>query len=311
MVKRGDGMNQIRSRCGRPSRLLPTLPWVTALLAILVASAPVLAEEDVRAPDPGDADAVSDEQSSTAAHGRQALVDTRVRLDRDSHNVVRAGPGDGYAIVGIYPGNSTFSVIAKKGDWYNIQLSDTETGWVHSSLCEEYDDLSNLEFRPNPRLYSRIGSFVFTVYGGGYAFDRKSNSFALGGRLGYYLLDFLNVEGGVAWTRVHRPAEIVEELFDLTLEAETFHMLFYHMNLNLEVLPGRQMVPFVTGGVGSTIMLGRTEPSINYGVGTKLFVSKRTLMRWEVRNYRFDSGTDDARRTSNNIEFSFGTSILF
>ena len=304
-------MNKIRSTGGRPGRALSPLRWVTALSAVLVLSAPAVAGEDTNAPDPSDEGVVSEGQASTEPSGRPVLVDRRVRLDRDSHNVVRAGPGDGYAIVGIYPGNSTFSVIAKRNDWYNIQLSDTETGWVHASLCKEFDDLSNLEFRPNPRVYSRIGSFVLTVYGGGYAFDRMSNSFAVGGRIGYYLLDFLDVEGGVAWPRVHRPAEIVEELFGLTLEAETFHMVFYHMNLNLEILPGRQMVPFLTGGVGSTIMQGKTEPSINYGVGTKLFVSKRTLMRWEVRNYRFESGNDDARRTNNNIEFSFGTSLLF
>ena len=73
-------MNQIRSRCGRPSRLLPTLPWVTALLAILVASAPVLAEEDVRAPDPGDADAIL--ISGTGMPTLRALAPAEERFER-------------------------------------------------------------------------------------------------------------------------------------------------------------------------------------------------------------------------------------
>ena len=34
-------------------------------------------------------------------------------------------------------------------------------------------------------------------------------------------------------------------------------------------------------------------------------------MRWEVRNYRFESGSDEARRTNNNLEFSIGASMLF
>ena len=59
---------------------------------------------------------------------------------------------------------------------------DTETGWVHASLCKELDDLSGLEFRPNLRLYSRTGSYVLSGYSGAYAFDRKSNSVVLGGR---------------------------------------------------------------------------------------------------------------------------------
>ena len=106
--------------------------------------------------------------------------------------------------------------------------------------------MSDLEFRPNPRMFSRIGTFTVTGYTGGYSFDRKSNSLMLGGRLGYYVFDAVEVEGGVSWTRVNRPAEIVESLFDLRLEAEKFHMLFYELNVNAKLLPGRQL----DGGLG-------------------------------------------------------------
>ena len=123
------------------------------------------------------------------------------------------------------------------------------------------EDLGDLEFRPNPRLYTRTGSYVLSGYAGGYAFDRKSNSLVLGGRLGYYVFDRITAEAGIAWTHINRPAEIVESLFGLTLEAEKFHMLFYSLNLTWEILPGRQMVPFVTAGAGSAIMQGETEPA--------------------------------------------------
>ena len=115
----------------------------------------------------------------------------------------------------------------------------------------------------------------------------------------------------MAWTHVRRPPEIVESLFGLSLEAEDFHMLFYHLNLTWELLPGRQMVPYLSAGVGSSIMRGESEPSINFGAGTTLFISKRAAMRWEVRDYRFDSGSDNARVTNNNIEFTLGTMFLF
>jgi outer membrane beta-barrel protein len=71
------------------------------------------------------------------------------------------------------------------------------------------------------------------------------------------------------------------------------------------------MVPFLTAGVGSSIMQGDTEPTWNFGAGTSLFLSKRMAMRWEVRDYRFSSGPDDARRSNDNIEFSLGTEFLF
>lgn len=238
------------------------------------------------------------------------LKEKKVRLLQEE-NVVRSGPGNTFAIVGTYEEGREFIVIAKRTDWYNIELSETHTGWIHASLCEEFDDMSDLEFRPNPRLFSRVGSFSLSAYAGGYAFDRKSNSAVLGGRLGYYLFEYLEVEGGVSWTRVNRPAEIVESLFNLALEAEQFDMLFYNMNINLRVLPGRQMVPYATFGVGSTIMEGESEPSLNYGVGVQMFMSQRWAMRWEVRAYTFESGSEDARRENNNLEFSIGTSMLF
>jgi outer membrane beta-barrel protein len=251
------------------------------------------------------------ETAKAAPYGRPATVQKKVRLEGSSRNVVRSGPGDGFAIVGIFDKGTEFPVIAKSGNWFNVRVSETETGWIHASLCKELDDMSNLEFRPNPRLFSRTGSFVLTGYAAAYSFDRKSNSLALGGRLGYYIFDMLQAEGGVTWTRVQRPAEIVESLFGLTLEAEDFHMLYYNLNVTVEVLPGRQMVPYLTAGVGSSIMQGKTEASFNYGAGTMLYVARKAAIRWEVRSYRFESGPEDARVTNDNIEFSMGTSFLF
>ncbi len=251
------------------------------------------------------------ERSADSLTSPRLVGSKKVRLTGKSQNVMRSGPGSAFSIVGIYPKDRTFTVIARSGEWYNVRLSDTETGWIHASLCEEMDDLSGLQFRPNPKLYTRTGTYVLSGYGGGYAFDRKSNSLVLGGRMGYYVFDRLQAEAGVSWTHVHRPQEIVESLFNLSLEAEDFHMLFYHLNVIWELLPGRQMVPYASGGVGSSIMLGKSEPSFNFGAGTTLFLSKRTAMRWEVRDYRFNSGSEGARISNNNIEFTIGTEYLF
>ncbi len=290
--------------------------WAEAATADSTA-APALvppAAESAATADP--AGSAAPDPARTAAHPASVqnpgLHSTRkVRLTGGAHNVVRSGPGGAYSIAGVYNDKAVFPVIAKSGDWYNIRLSDTETGWVHSSLCREFDDLSDLEFRPNPKLYSRTGSFILSGHAGGYAFDRKSNSLVLGGGIGYYVFDRLQVEGGLGWTHVHRPAEIVESLFGLSLEAEDFHMLFYHLNATWELMPGRQMVPYVSAGVGSAIMRGESEPSFNFGGGTTLYLSKRSAMRWEVRDYRFSTGSADARRPNNNIEFTLGSLLLF
>ncbi len=255
--------------------------------------------------------AFADVDPAEEPQGAHVLKEKKVRLNAGKDNIVRKGPGREYGIVDLREGGETFVVIAKSGEWYNVRLSENETGWIHASLCEEFDDMSDLEFRPNPRLFSRVGSFALYGYGGAYAFDRKSNSMVLGGGLGYQLFEFVSVEGGLAWTHVTRPAEIVEDLFGLTLVEEDFHMLYYALNVNLKLLPGRQMVPYLTGGVGTTIMRGETESGFNFGAGTTLHLSRHTAMRWEFRDYRFDSGSGAARRRNNNVEFSLGTMLLF
>jgi outer membrane beta-barrel protein len=295
--------------------------WRASTLAALGLSAFALAARADTAPSPGDSSAVApavaapapaESAAAASSDANPTLHSTRkVRLKGTSHNVVRSGPGNGFSIVGVYDAGVSFPVIAKRDDWYGVRLSNSETGWIHASLCQEFDDLSDLEFKPNPKRFTRTGSYILSGYGGAYAFDRKSNSLVLGGRLGYYVFDRVQVEGGVAWTHIRRPQEIVESLFDLSLEAEDFDMLFYHLIATYELLPGRQMVPFVSGGLGSSIMLGESEPSFNIGAGTTLFLSKRTAMRWEFRHYRFRSGSSNARITNNNIEFTLGTEVLF
>lgn len=295
--------------------------WQGLVIALLGAAPAARAqgtEPDSSAVTPLPVGAESDSAANSAEPVRpghslneRLMITTRMVRLREKSNVIRTGPGSDYAIASVQPRDRHFEVLAKRDGWNNVKLSESESGWVHESLCEEYDDLSGLKWRPNPKLYTRTGSYVLNGYAGAYAFDKKSNSFVAGGRLGYYVFDRVQAEVGVAWTHVDRPAEIVESLFDLSLEAETFHMLFYNLGLTYEILPGRQMVPFVTAGVGSSIMLGRSEPSFHYGAGTTLFLSKRTAMRWEFRDYRFSSGSDNARRENDNIEFSLGTLYLF
>jgi outer membrane beta-barrel protein len=296
-----------RARAGEPAPGAPADSMATPVPAVHPDSAAVPAFAAPAAPT----------RMSTASAPAHAVANAplatvhRVRLTGRPRTVLRSGPSDGDAIAGVFPPGTSFVELGTNGDWVNVRLSPTESGWVHASLCSEYEDLSGVKMSPNPRLYTRTGSFVLEGYAAGYAFDRESNSLALGGRLAYYVFDRLLFETGAAWTHVHRPAEIVESLFGLSLEADDFDMLFYHLNATFEFLPGRQMVPFVTGGAGASIMQGRTETSVNFGAGTTLFLSKRSGMRWEARDYVFHSGTDNARRLHHNIEFSIGSLLLF
>ena len=246
------------------------------------------------------------------AYNERPTVDMRrVRLTGHGYNVLRTGPGSDYAIVRAYPEGAEFTALATSGAWYGVRLSDTQTGWVHASLCEEASDLASLQFRPNLRLYSRKGSYVLSGYSGAYAFDRKSNSVLLGGRAGYYVFDRIVAEAGVGYTHVRRPAEIVGPFPALTTEPEDFPMLYYQANLVLELLPDRQMVPYLGAGVGWSLLLGRNEPAVNYGSGVKLFLSRRAALRWEARVYRFRGHTRADDAPNNNLEFTLGSEFLF
>lgn len=280
------------------NRIRKHLHTAAVVIALLAATPSMVAAQDTESKEP-------------AINSPHVLTEKKVRLNGDDNNVIRSGPGNSFAILGVYKKGEEFVVVAKRGEWYNVWLSDIHTGWIHSSLVKEFDDMSDLEFRPNPKLFSRVGAFSLTPYIGGYAFDRKSNSIVLGGRLGYYVLQWIEVEGSVGWTHIVRPAEIVESLFNLALEEEEFYMLYYALNANVMVLPGRQMVPFLTVGAGSAIMEGETESSINFGIGSNVFVGKNLAIRFEFRNFLFDSGTSDARRDNQNFEFSVGTTFLF
>ncbi len=254
--------------------------------------------------------ALASAEEAAAPYGPHVSRELMVEITAE-HSVLRSGPGEEFAILAFQEEGARFPVLAKKGDWYNVRVSETQTGWVHHSLCREYHDLSKLEFRPNPKLFSRVGSFQLTGFAGAYSFDRKSNSLLAGGRIAYFLFEYIDVEGTVGWAHIVRPAEIVENLFSLELAEEEFHLLFYSMNLNLKLLPGRQLVPYVTFGAGSTIMQGETESGINFGAGASMYVAKRVAVRWEFRNYRLSSGLGNARRDNNNLEFSMGTALLF
>jgi outer membrane beta-barrel protein len=301
-------------------------PWRAGLLALalVVLAAPRTGAQSAPTPAAPKAPAASDSTAlaplDVAMPGAAAPADPnphptatlhKVRIIGEGRSVVRSGPGEQFALAGAFDKGTVFPVFAKTGPWYGVRISPTESAWIHAGLVEEFEDLGDLEFRPNPKLYTRTGSYVLSGYAGGYAFDRKSNSLVLGARLGYYVFDRVTAEAGIAWTHINRPAEIVESLFGLTLEAEKFHMLFYSLNLTWEILPGRQMVPFVTAGAGSAIMQGETEPAFNFGAGTMLFLSKRTAMRWEVRDYRFSTGNGTSRVSNDNIEFTLGTNYLF
>jgi hypothetical protein len=69
--------------------------------------------------------------------------------------------------------------------------------------------------------------------------------------------------------------------------------------------------PFVTVGLGASMLDRRVEPTYAFGVGTKYFMTKRTALRWELRDHRLKGGNRFTRFSGDNLEFSGGFELLF
>ena len=99
--------------------------------------------------------------------------------------------------------------------------------------------------------------------------------------------------------------------YGLRLEEETFDLFFYEAGVSMDLLPGRRVTPFVTAGVGASMLDARVEPTYAFGIGTKAFLNRRLALRWELRDHRLKGGNRFTRFSGDNLEFSGGIETLF
>jgi outer membrane beta-barrel protein len=249
-------------------------------------------------------EAASQRDSTVIPHATVQVVHTPVA-------VVRSGPGPQHPIVATLPEGEVLTIDARSGAWYHLQLADTKSGWVHEDLLQTYVDPRKFEFAPDPGLPSRMRSFHFVAFGGNYAADREDNGLLLGARMGYSLTRRFAFEVGLGYTRVVRTTYVLERIFGLRLEEEVFKMFFYEAGASMDILPGRRVTPFITAAAGASVLEGHAEPTYTVGLGTKFFVSKRTALRWELRDHRMHGGNQFTRFSGDNLEFSGGCELLF
>jgi hypothetical protein len=257
------------------------------------------------------------EADSTATATASAVRDTtvipraRLRVRHTQVAVLRAGAGAHHPIVTTVREDDILIVDARTGPWFHVTTPDGTSGWVHDSLLANDVDRTKFAFKPDPGRLERQGSLSLAVYAGSYAADREDNGFLYGARFGYAFTSRFSFEVAAGRTRVERNTFVIEELFNLRIEEETFDVFFYEAGLNVHVLPRRRVVPFVSAAIGATVLNSRVEPTWSVGIGTLAFVSRRIALRWEIRDHRLEAGNQFTRFTGDNIEFSAGTQLLF
>jgi len=290
-----------------------------AVAIVFASTPPAWAQADapvVAVPPPADAAAapevaVPPDVAIAAAAASDSLPFADARVRGAAVAVVRTGPGSEHAIVATVGEGEILTVDAKTGAWYHVRLGDARSGWVHESLLEQYVDPRKFQFAPDRGRPSRMRSFHVVAYGGNYAADREDNGLLLGARIGYSVTRRFAFEAGVGYTHVARTTYVLEQIYGLRLEEEVFDLLFYEAGVSMDVLPGRRVTPFVTVGVGASMLDARVEPTYAFGLGTKAFLTQRMALRWELRDHRLKGGNRFTRFNGDNLEFSGGLEYLF
>ena len=235
----------------------------------------------------------------------------RMRVRHTQVAVLRAGPGLEHPMVTTVLEDDIVVVDARTGAWFHAIGPDGTSGWVHESLLTNDVDRDRFAFQPDPGKRERQGTMMLAAYAGSYAADREDNAFLYGGRFGYALSSRFTFEVGVGKTHVVRSTYVIEQLYGLRLEEETFDVFFYETGVAVDVLPRRRVTPFLAGGVGATILNSRVEPTWYLAAGTRCWLTRQIGLRWEVRDHRLEVGNQFTRFSGDNLEFSMGTELLF
>jgi outer membrane beta-barrel protein len=235
----------------------------------------------------------------------------RVLVEGTAVVVLRAGPAAEHAIVATALEGEELVIDARAGVWLHATTPSGASGWVHESLLGENIQRDTFAFQPDPGIPTRQRTLHAVMFVGTYAADREDNGLLFGGRMGYALTSRFAIEVGAGRTRIRRSTYVIEQIYNLRLEEEEFDVFFYEAGLNVDLLPGRRIAPFVAAGVGATILNARVEPTWSAAIGTRMFLARRAAVRWEVRDHRFESGNQFTRFQGDNIEFSGGLELLF
>jgi outer membrane beta-barrel protein len=168
-----------------------------------------------------------------------------------------------------------------------------------------------------PRLPSNDFSFGLMI--GSYATQNFGTSAVKGVRLGYHITEDVFVEGVYAITKVS------DKLFRDVLPAGIIppgqdKLKYYNVSAGYNLLPGevffgrnnaKAMQGYVIGGIGSTRFAGQTKQTINAGFGLRLFLADWFALQADVRDHLFSLDLLGQRKSTQNVEVTFGLTAFF
>jgi outer membrane beta-barrel protein len=168
-----------------------------------------------------------------------------------------------------------------------------------------------------PRIPSNdieLGAFVGT-----YATENFGASLVSGLRLGYHITEDFFVEGVFGRTKVS------DEAFRQVLPGGVFGkaeetLSYYNVSVGWNVFPGEVFIGrnhakasalYLIGGVGSTDFNRQKQQTLNFGFGTRVFLTDWAAVQLDMRDHMFTLDLLGKRQKTNNIEMSFGVTFFF
>ena len=95
---------------------------------------------------------------------------------------------------------------------------------------------------------------------------------------------------------------------------------FYRIDLGYNLLPGEAFIDeqttfntalYISAGMGNTTFAGDDRSTISYGVGYRLILWQYGALYTEFRNNVFDLDLFGENKSTSNLEFSLGFSLIF
>ncbi|MCM5679892.1 outer membrane beta-barrel domain-containing protein [Schlegelella sp. S2-27] len=168
-----------------------------------------------------------------------------------------------------------------------------------------------------PRIPSN--DFVVGLFTGVYATESFGSSIVGGLRVGYHITEDFFVEAAYARTKVSD--ESFRQILPggvFTSEEET--LTYYNVSVGYNILPGEVFLGanrakasalYLIAGIGSTKLADQSNQTINFGLGTRVFLADWASVQVDMRDHMFSYDLLGKRKSTHNLELTMGLSFFF
>lgn len=167
-----------------------------------------------------------------------------------------------------------------------------------------------------PRLHAR--DIEFAPFIGFLDIESFGTSSVYGARIGYHFTEDFFLEATYAESSVSDSA--FRRLGIPVFEEEQSKLTYYHLSTGINLFPGeiffgkdraRYSYIYIIGGMGITTFDVLDNVTFNVGFGMRVVPWDWLTVRVEVRDHIFESDLLGRNKMTNNIEATFGLSLIF